>query len=143
MSAREPQITILCCRYCGHIPMELAGIERAQYPASVKVVELPCTGGVSVLHLLKALEGGADGVLVTACPDGNCHHLSGNKRATLRVAQARDVLEAAGLAPERFRIVQIGIGHAQTFAGIVRDMTDRVRELGPVGRRAGAPQAGQ
>jgi len=84
MSAREPQITILCCRYCGHIPMELAGIERAQYPASVKVVELPCTGGVSVLHLLKALEGGADGVLVTSCPDGNCHHLSGNKRATLR-----------------------------------------------------------
>jgi len=35
-----------------------------QYPPAVKVVMLPCTGKLDVLMALRALEDGADGVMV-------------------------------------------------------------------------------
>ena len=33
---------------------------RLSYPANVKVVQVPCSGRVDIVHLLKAVESGAD-----------------------------------------------------------------------------------
>ena len=126
---RDPQITLLSCQYCGNVPVEMAGLQRIQYPCTVKVLTVPCTGAIGTLHLLKALEQGADGVLVVACPEGNCHHLTGNHRAEKRVAQARALLEEAGLPQERVRFVRLGIGQGRAFAELVREMTARIKEL--------------
>ena len=43
---------------------DLAGSMRLEYPTAIKVVELPCTGKLDVLYVLRAFEDGADGVLV-------------------------------------------------------------------------------
>jgi coenzyme F420-reducing hydrogenase delta subunit len=37
---------------------------RLEYPLSLKIVELPCTGRVDARHILRAFEDGADGVMV-------------------------------------------------------------------------------
>jgi coenzyme F420-reducing hydrogenase delta subunit len=123
VSGRRPELTVIACRWCGGVPAELAGTRRAGYPATVKVIDVPCTGTVAPIDLLGALERGADGVLVVACPDGGCHHLDGERRADRRVAYARAALAEAGLDPERVRIVHLGIGHAAAFAEAVRAMT--------------------
>jgi coenzyme F420-reducing hydrogenase delta subunit len=136
VSGREPEITVLGCRYCGNVPVEMAGAQRVQYAPTVKVLTVPCTGTIAVLQLLKALEQGADGVLVVACPEGNCHHLTGNQRAAKRVAQARAVLREAGLEPDRLRLASLGIGQARAFAAIVGEMTERIRALGTETPRA-------
>jgi F420-non-reducing hydrogenase iron-sulfur subunit len=60
----EPQIIAFCCRHCAYAAADLAGSLRLSYPPSVKVVEVPCTGRVDALHMLRAFEGGADGVIV-------------------------------------------------------------------------------
>jgi F420-non-reducing hydrogenase iron-sulfur subunit len=134
MADHRPGLTILACRYCGGVPVEMAGIRRLGYPAAVKVVDVPCTGTISPLHLLAAFEQGADGVLVVACPSGGCHHLDGERRADRRVAHARAALFEAGLDPERLRVVHLGIGHAGAFVEAVREMSAAL--AGP----AGAPQ---
>jgi len=136
MSDWEPEITVLTCAYCGNVPVEMAGLQRIPYPAAVRVLPVPCTGTVGTRHLLQALEGGADGVLLVACPEGNCHHLNGNLRAARRVAQARTLLEQAGLAPERLALVQLGVGHGQAFADAVSAMTERIKEIGPARKEA-------
>ena len=64
----DPGITVISCQYCGNIPVELSGTGRFQYPAGVKVVDVPCTGLITAKHILSALDQGADGVLVHACP---------------------------------------------------------------------------
>ncbi len=46
---------------------------RLQYPTNIRVVMLPCTGRVDVIHLLKTIEEGADGVYVAGCMEGDCH----------------------------------------------------------------------
>ncbi len=60
----EPQIIAFCCHHCAYAAADLAGSMRLQYPTNVKIVKLPCTGKVEVLHLLEAFEDGADGVFV-------------------------------------------------------------------------------
>jgi F420-non-reducing hydrogenase iron-sulfur subunit len=60
----EPGIVAFCCRHCAYAAADLAGSMRLRYPASVKVIELPCTGKFDPLHALRALEDGADGVMV-------------------------------------------------------------------------------
>ena len=38
------EIVAFCCHYCAYAAADLAGSLRLQYPSSVKVVKLPCTG---------------------------------------------------------------------------------------------------
>lgn len=127
----KPEITVLTCQYCGNIPVEMAGAQRIAYPATVKVDVLPCTGRIDLLYLVKALEQGADGVLVVACPEGNCHHLTGNDRAAARVAIAQKLVREAGLEGERVQFARLGIGHGQAFADLVKTMTSTIEGLGP------------
>jgi coenzyme F420-reducing hydrogenase delta subunit len=37
---------------------------RLQYPPDIKLILMPCTGRVDIIHLLKAFEAGADAVFV-------------------------------------------------------------------------------
>ncbi len=60
----ESQIVAYCCKYCAYAAGDLAGSMRLDYPSNVKVVQVPCTGRVDIIHLLRALEGGADAVYV-------------------------------------------------------------------------------
>lgn len=59
-----PDIISFCCHYCAYAAADLAGSMRLDYPPSVKIVEVPCSGKVDPIYVLKALEEGADGVLV-------------------------------------------------------------------------------
>mgnify|MGYP000379922265 CR=1 FL=1 len=64
MSDFAPQIVAFCCHYCAYAAADLAGSLRVQYPPNVKVLRLPCTGKLDTMHVLKAFEEGADGVMV-------------------------------------------------------------------------------
>ena len=60
----NPEIVAFCCHYCAYAAADLAGSMRLNYPASIKVIELPCSGKLDVLYVLRAFEDGADGVMV-------------------------------------------------------------------------------
>jgi coenzyme F420-reducing hydrogenase delta subunit len=97
----------------------------------VKVIRLPCTGKVDVEYIMKAFEQGADGVYIIACAIGNCHHDVGNVRATKRVEYAKKLLDDVGLGRERLGIYYVSAGQGYAFADAARQMTARVRRLGP------------
>jgi coenzyme F420-reducing hydrogenase delta subunit len=52
------------CHYCAYAAADLAGSMRLEYPPSIKIIELPCTGKLDVFYALRAFEDGADGVMV-------------------------------------------------------------------------------
>jgi coenzyme F420-reducing hydrogenase delta subunit len=127
----EPEITVFTCIYCAYMAADTAGALRQPYPASVKIVRLPCTGKTDVRYILEAFEQGADGVYVVACPLGNCHHVRGNERGQARVARARKLLADIGLEGERLDMFFVSGGQGATFAKAAREMTERVKKLGP------------
>ena len=64
MAEFEPNIVAFCCTHCAYSAADLAGSLRIQYPPSIKIIEILCSGRVDVLHILRAFEDGADGVMV-------------------------------------------------------------------------------
>jgi coenzyme F420-reducing hydrogenase delta subunit len=135
----EPELTAFSCIYCGSMAADTAGALRLTYPPNVKLIRFPCTGKVDVEYILKAFEEGADGVYIVACPIGNCHHVHGNVRATKRLAHARQLLENIGLEGDRLGIFYMSGSQAHAFAEAARQMTERVRRLGPSPLRKKAP----
>lgn len=139
----EPELTAFTCGYCAYMSGDTAGAMRIQYPYNVKVVRLPCTGKTDARYLLSAFEEGADGVYIIACPIGNCHHVRGNERARARVVRTQKLLEQIGLGGDRLDIFFLSGGMGESFAAAAREMTERVRKLGPSplgnGQKAAAP----
>jgi coenzyme F420-reducing hydrogenase delta subunit len=131
MDKFEPMIVAFCCHYCAYTAADLAGTMRLQYPPNVRIVRLPCTGKVDVRFLLEAFEKGADGVYVAGCMEGDCHFLTGNFRAKKRVAYAKRLLEEIGIGGERLEMYNISAAMGPRFAEVAREMTEKIRNLGP------------
>jgi F420-non-reducing hydrogenase iron-sulfur subunit len=104
---------------------------RLRYPTNIKIIKVPCSGRVASIHMLKALEEGADGVMVAGCLEGDCHYQSGNLRAKKRVIYVQEILEKIGIEPERVAMYNLSAGEGPRFAEIAREMTKKVQELGP------------
>jgi coenzyme F420-reducing hydrogenase delta subunit len=104
---------------------------RLDYPINVKIIRVPCTGKVDVLHLLRAIEKGADGVYCVGCLEGTCHYNEGNLRCRERVEHARLMLEEVGLEPDRVRMYNLSSGEGPTFAAYAKEMTEHIKALGP------------
>jgi coenzyme F420-reducing hydrogenase delta subunit len=141
MSEHEPRIVAFCCHFCAFAAADLAGAMRIQYPPFVRIVKLPCTGKVDVLHILKAFEEGADAVFVAGCLEGECHYLKGNLRARKQVAYAKRLLAELGIEPERVEMFNLSSAMGGRFAEIVKEMSDRTIKLGPTA--LGARRAAQ
>jgi coenzyme F420-reducing hydrogenase delta subunit len=138
----EPQIVAFCCLHCAYAAADLAGGSRAGYPSSIKIIAVPCTGRVDPLHLLKAIEEGADGVMVAGCLPGRCHFQSGNLYAVQRVDHIRELLEEIGLEKERVRMINVSAGMGVQFAEYANEMAATITALGPNplrAKRAAAP----
>ena len=131
MEAFEPVIIAFCCHYCAYTAADMAGSQRLCYPPNVKIIRVPCSGKIDTLHLLKAFENGADGVYVAGCLEGDCHFKSGNVRAAKRVAQVRQLLDEIGIGGERVEMVNLSAGMGERFAEMARQITEKIRKLGP------------
>jgi coenzyme F420-reducing hydrogenase delta subunit len=127
----EPQILAFCCKYCSYAAGDLAGSMRLNYPPNVKVIQVPCTGRVDILHLLKAVEEGADGVYVAGCLEGECHFIEGNLKTKKKVMAVRKYLTESGMEPERVNMFNLSSAMGPRFAQIAEEMTATIRSLGP------------
>lgn len=127
-----PKITAFVCNWCTYAGADLAGTTRLKYPASVRVIRVPCSGRIDPLFILKAFEKGADAVLVSGCHPGDCHYISGNYYARRRWTVFKQYLEFLGLAPDRVFFTWVSASEARKWADLVTDITERVRRVGPL-----------
>jgi coenzyme F420-reducing hydrogenase delta subunit len=104
---------------------------RLQYPSNLKIIRLPCTGKVDLVHILKAFEKGVDGLYVVGCLEGECHYKNGNLRARKRIEQAREILERIGIGGERVQMYNLSSSEAPRFVQAAEHFTEPVRALGP------------
>ncbi len=131
MDRFEPEIIAFCCEYCSYAAADLAGSMRISYPTNVKIVRVPCTGRFDIIHALKAFESGADGVFAFGCLEGNCHFEVGNLRARKRMEHLRALLEECGIGGERVGMYNMSSAMGLRFAETAREVTERIRALGP------------
>jgi coenzyme F420-reducing hydrogenase delta subunit len=100
-----------------------------QYPANVRVVRVPCSGRVDPLYIIKALQEGADGVLVSGCHPGDCHYISGNLVARRKFAMLKSFLEYIGIEPERVQFSWVSASEGGRFAALIEKVVADVKKL--------------
>lgn len=138
----EPEIVAFCCHYCAYTAADMAGSKRLSYPPNVKIIRVPCTGKVDAIHIMKALQKGADGVYVAGCLEGDCHFKNGNIRAMHRVKRVQKILNDIGWSGERVEMITMSAGMGDRFARTAAEFTEKIRQLGPnpIRNTAGAKQ---
>ena len=141
----EPEIIVFACHYCAYAAADLAGSMRLQYPTNIRMIKLPCTGKLEVIHLLRAIEAGAGGVHAVGCLEGECHYLKGNLWARKRVNHVKDLLAELGIEPERVEMYNMSSAMGAKFAEVATEFTERIKQLGPnpVKREGVSPHAAE
>ncbi|MBU0462478.1 MAG: hydrogenase iron-sulfur subunit [Proteobacteria bacterium] len=104
---------------------------RLKIPANFRIIIIPCTGKVDIIHILRAFEKGADGVYVVGCMEGDCHYNEGNFRARKRVEQAAKILDQVGVGGERVKMFNLSSGEGPLFAQYSIEMDTKIKKLGP------------
>ena len=130
----EPRIVAFLCNWCSYAGADLAGVSRIQYPPNVRVIRVPCSGRINPLFIVKALQTGADGVLVSGCHPGDCHYISGNLYARRKFALLKSLLEYVGIEPQRVHFSWVSAAEGARFAEILGKVVDSVRSVGPANR---------
>ncbi|HVP17550.1 MAG TPA: hydrogenase iron-sulfur subunit [Spirochaetia bacterium] len=127
----QPRIVAFLCNWCSYAGADLAGVSRMQYPPSIRVIRVPCSGRINPLFIVSALQSGADGVLVSGCHPGDCHYLSGNLVARRKFALVKNLLAHVGIEPERVQFSWVSASEGARFASLVEKVTEDARKLGP------------
>ncbi|MGD9319965.1 MAG: hydrogenase iron-sulfur subunit, partial [Desulfobacteraceae bacterium] len=127
----KPVIVAFCCHYCAYTAADMAGSMRLPYPPNVKIIRVPCSGKVGAIHIMRALQKGADGVYVAGCLEGDCHFKDGNVKAGNRVRYVKKLLEEIGIGGERVDMITMSAGMGERFAQTAIDFTEKIRKLGP------------
>ena len=123
-------VILFICSNCvaedGRLPRQWT-----QDGARVILREVPCSGKMDGQYLLNALEGGAQGLCVVACPKGQCQLAQGNYRAEMRIGTIRLLLSEIGLEPERAELVHCsGDDPPERLEQLARDAVGRICALG-------------
>jgi len=127
----EEKILAFLCNWCSYAGADLAGISRCEYPASVRVIRVMCSGRVSKEFILEALRLGAGMVMIGACHlPYDCHYINGNHRMKTRTDKLKKMLTKLGMSPERFRIEYISAAEGIRYAEIITEIDQQRKTIG-------------
>jgi len=132
----EPKIIAFCCNWCAYAAADLAGISRMEYPSNIRIIRVMCSGMVHPETVIEAFSLGADGVMILGCPLGECHYREGNYKALARAEMLSSLLEDFGIHPQRFQITWVSSTEPDKFVATVKQMTRRIKQLGPQYKRS-------
>jgi coenzyme F420-reducing hydrogenase delta subunit len=128
----SPKIVAFVCYWCTYTGADLAGTSRLKMDPNVRIIRLPCSSRVNPLFLIKALERGADGIIVSGCHPGDCHYSTGNLHARRRFAVLHDLLGFMGIEDGRMTFSWVSASEGIKWQQTVNETIARVRALGPI-----------
>ena len=127
----NPKIVAFCCEQSGIPASEMSKSLKREIYGNLEIRPVPCAGRIETVHLLTALEQGADGVLVFACHEENCQYRRGNIRAKSRLLYAGTLLERIGMAKARLEICNLATNSGVKFSEVLTEKVEQLRKLGP------------
>ncbi len=126
-----PNIIAFACNWCRYAGADTAGTNRIQYSRHFRVIRTMCSGRVAPGFVLKALRGGADGVLVSGCHFGDCHYIFGNYKAVDLFEVTKGLVKTLGLDLRRVRLEWVSAAEGDRWAKLIDEFVEQVTELGP------------
>ena len=128
----EPVIVGFTCNWCSYRAADAAGTARVKYAPNVRLIRLMCSGRLDPSFVMKALAGGADGVLITGCHPGDCHYVEQNYKALRRFLLLRRTLMGFGMEPGRIKLIWASAAEGVKLAHEIDSFVEEIRKLGPL-----------
>lgn len=126
-----PVIVAFCCKRSAGKSYRLALELSEDLPEGLKIVEVPCAGGISTDHILRTFQRGADGIILLTCHPGNCHSEVGNQYAKSRTDDVGGRLSAMKFGKERLQINTMAANMGMEFVRLINAFEKQLREMGP------------
>lgn len=130
----KPRVLLFMCENDAYPALDMAGANRVQYDASLRVIPLRCLGSMNIVWIADALARGIDGVMLMGCKYGDdyqCHFAKGSELANRRLENVKETLQRLQLEPERIQVSQIAIDQYDKLPVMIDSFMEKIRELGP------------
>ena len=128
-----PRIVVFQCQYCLFSAADRDWMDT-QLPPNIKRIKVPCTGRISPLFVLNAIQGGVDGILVSGCVPEKCHFKEGNLGARRQLDEFRRFLSYLGMESERIRFAWIDVTERGRIQREIAGLEETLRSLGQLER---------
>jgi quinone-modifying oxidoreductase subunit QmoB len=128
-----PRILVLACENDAYPAIDMAGINRATLPGSVRIIPVRCLGSVNRALVAEAVIKGYDAVALMGCRSGEdyqCHFIHGSEVLKARMANIREVIDRMALGSERVQYLEVAISEADRIPEMLNEVVDKVRALG-------------
>lgn len=125
----QPRILVFSTNTISDLGIDLAGSAHMSYSPAVRVIAVPCSGGIRPEWLVHAVESGFDGVFIAA--DGSdCPYLPDCTARTARTAEAAQaLLKDRGHDPRRVRMAAVCSVCAESFVTHMRQFGEALARL--------------
>ena len=131
MKKFEPVIIGFVCNECVYAAADLAGTTRLPYPSNIRLIRIPCSGQVDIIHILRAFEKGADGVFIGGCLKEQCHYVDGNLKTIRKMPLLHLYMKQFGINPKRVKYSYVSASEGAELTEIVTEFVEEIKELGP------------
>ena len=128
-----PRIVVFQCQYCLFSAADREWMDT-QLPPNIKRIKVPCSGRISPLFVLNAIQGGVDGILVSGCVPEKCHFKEGNLGARRQLDEFRRFLGYVGMESERIRFAWIDVTERGRIQREIASLEEILRSLGQLER---------
>ncbi len=118
-------IVVFACNWDGLSCIETAAQKRMTFPSTVKIIRVTCLSRVHTGLMLKALEIGADGVMLLGCDSHNCHFGIEESLIDQNYQKALDLMQLLGIGKDRLALVRLQHGDAAGFIKRVNEFADQ------------------
>jgi coenzyme F420-reducing hydrogenase delta subunit len=133
------KIVVFSCSWDGWSCIDAATNAGMPYPASVTVIKLPCLSGIDAGLILRALEYGADGVLLLGCKPHECRNGRYGENIEIEFDKARQLLTLLGENSDRVRLARLeafdGTGFIETVRSFTSELKDMVKLKAAAGKK--------
>ena len=129
----KTRILAFMCENDAYPALDIAGLRRLQYDASVRVIPLRCLGSMNIVWIADALSRGFDGIMLIGCKFGDdyqCHFIKGSELADRRMENVKETLERLQLESERLQLTQLSINEPEKLTALINEFTEQIREIG-------------
>ncbi len=123
----ERKILAFCCHWCALGAVDMAGVNRSEYPPNVRIIRVMCSGRVDAAWVQRALELKAAAVLVMGCEFPTCHYIDGNYKAEKRVERMVKSLAKKGLPVDRIRTVWLSAADGPKFVATMKALAEELK----------------
>ena len=126
--AANQKIILFTCNWHAFSSLDTAGKNNLVYSPALVPIRVSCLGRITPGIILKAFEGGAAGVCLIGCPEGECRYQNGNQEARDVFEESRTLLRLLGYNENLLQYHLISVGDGESFQKNVNKLVKTIQE---------------